>query len=210
MAASFLGMAFAKLDTLTMVKAGALELRTREARKAAEEAHASAQQLREVACALARANLQMVAREGLSGGMPFREKLSLRKDLRESLLKLGVEEHHLAHIESVFDRMVLFKLAQRVEDALITHTAVSAPGTGQIRKFFDASLSVKGLTDFAELSVPTAQSIRGMLAAHGLNSERVEHALKDLEYYERTRRFRKGVIGSIDSKKRQEETESNG
>jgi hypothetical protein len=160
----------------------------RRANDATEKAYATIEELRDVSKSLGKISTTMIARVGLTDGIPNAQKLKLFLELASTLKKLGVEadlqgvgapllyilrHHHVGNIQTE---------ALRLLDQ-------AAPDRGKMDV-------IATLSDFKREWVANPAFCRELMRVHGFSSADLEAALGDYEYLEKHLELRRPEVWS--------------
>jgi hypothetical protein len=182
-------VAIANVDRLSHVKAGDYEVHVREARLAVAQAQVSLEQVRSLAGALTRTNLEVLARVGILGAYPDTEKLALKLQLDQELRKLGVPEEQVLLAGRSFDGMMRLRHVVHVKDAVANVVPAEQNTTGsEMVKAFEEMRGARNLD-------PASPSkVREYVKEKGWQSDDIEAALQDYEYYVEHGRHRRPEV----------------
>lgn len=186
------GMALARFDSIKRFKGPGVEFETHPllvaARRATEEAVASAQQLRALGASLARVSLEVLGRASILGEFPWSAKIRLRDDLKDQLRALGVTATEITEADRIFRELIGYRLARDVVDA--SRRECRARRGDKADEVYMAFQTKTGEAfDFSSFARPDSASVRELVSEY--SSDEVESALREYEHFERTGELRR-------------------
>lgn len=182
--ASFLLVLLPALGPIGMLRIGTVEL-NKAAEQAVAEANASVEEVRSLALAFSGVMLNVVAYDGVWGGMDAALKVLLRDEVRQTLRNLKVAPATIDKTTDICDAVLRHAYARLLQNA-----AKRAAAADQA-KAFEVDRLLEPLADLSTFTTPHPAKVRKIITEHGVVNTEVDDLLGDYEHFWQTREVRR-------------------
>lgn len=182
---------FLNINKFTRFKAGSIEA---EMKQVVEDAHATLEQLRNVAATSAKATLNSLMAETFMSGSSLRQRLEIHDQLIGNLNSIGVSASRVEEADEmwrrgigiIYHRGIAHEVGCRKERNMINPDV--GPEVHEAEKEFD------NLLNFKEWKAPSSEDMKTFIENKDLLNDRCKDLLDDYQHFEKTGEIKRKEI----------------
>jgi hypothetical protein len=190
-AAGAVAISFLNIDRIQRFKGAGFEA---EMKQAVEHVHATVDQLRLLAAAVAESTLTSLMAENFFDGISLETRLDLHDRLIHSLEEIGVAPSRISEADQrwrkgvgiIYHRGIRQFLEGRTENRMINSKAEPS--------VLQASREFQDLLNFEIWQVPSSQEMRNFINVRNLMNATIGQLLEDYAHFERTNEIRRREV----------------
>jgi hypothetical protein len=171
---------------------GGIKILLREAKEATQSANATMEQVRELAAKIAKVGLALLPGDGRLGGMSDPARMDLKKEIVDTLLRIGLSPEQLRDATHGFTELYASLHAFRViREFWVAHETSRDPATRLLFGHKDHNRLAKRFVNFENGHRTSPKELRKQLAEMATIAPGVDEALADYEYFLKEGTFRR-------------------
>jgi hypothetical protein len=186
--AGAIATAFLNIDRIQRFKGAGFEA---EMRQAVEQAHASVDELRNLAAISAESILTTLMAGNFMHGMTLAKRVDLHDRLINSLQGLGVPQPQINAAEEMWRRGVGILYQRGIRHQLEGRTSTHKIDPNLSKEALEASKEFQDMIKFKEWKAPSAAEMRHFIEEKHLMSPALEELLRDYSHFEKTNTIRR-------------------
>ena len=174
---------FLNISKFRRFKAGTIEA---EMKQAVEDAHATIEQLRNVAATSAKATLNSLMAGSFMSGSSLKNRLEIHDELISNLKSIGVSTAQIHEADEMWKRGVCIIYHRGIKHEVGRRKERNKINTDVGPEVHEAEREFQDLLNFDEWKAPSSEEMKTFIENKGLLNDRCKELLDDYQHFEKT------------------------